>query len=240
MGRQLVDLDGPVCVVTMQSSLYTDLPSVIPTLVLLENVVFIRNIAWDTTSESLGDFFDGQAVNVQVSSFRDSGRSKGWGLANFATAAQARDIVASHHLREWEGRKLSLRMDEQDSDHEPTFNLFISNLPFSLSDKELGDLFAPHDPYFWAVTLKADGRSRGHGKVKFDSLESGVNAIDALNSTEIDGREIVVKWDTGPELLSQSSACIYVGNLSKDTDVAELLVRLNSDGHVWGGFPIFT
>ena len=32
----------------------------------------------------------------------------------------------------------------------------------------------------------------------------------------MDGRTIVVKLDTGPELRSQSSACIYVGDLSKD------------------------
>ena len=55
----------------MQSALDTDLPPVLATLILLGNVVLVSNIAWDTTAESLRDFFNGQAVKVQVSSFRD-------------------------------------------------------------------------------------------------------------------------------------------------------------------------
>lgn len=45
------------------------------------NVVFVGNLAWSTTEESLRTFAStiGPVLSVQIQTHADTGRSKGWG-----------------------------------------------------------------------------------------------------------------------------------------------------------------
>ena len=71
-------------------------------------------------------------------------------------------------------------------------NIYVGNLPWSIRDQELENLFAEHGTVTSAkiITDRATGRSRGFGFVEMsDGAEA---AIEALNGTEVDGRELVV------------------------------------------------
>lgn len=71
--------------------------------------------------------------------------------------------------------------------------LFVGNLPWSVSDQDLEELFAPFGNVDSAnvVTDRDTGRSRGFGFVEMDD-DSGRAAIAELNESEVSGRKLTV------------------------------------------------
>ena len=71
-------------------------------------------------------------------------------------------------------------------------NIYVGNISWGLSDQDLENVFAEYGTVTSAkiITDKMTGRSRGFGFVEMsDGAEA---AIEALNGTEVDGRELVV------------------------------------------------
>lgn len=72
--------------------------------------------------------------------------------------------------------------------------LFVGSLPWSISDEELQAAFAPHGNVISAkvVTDKETRRSRGFGFVEFENESEANAAIQALNGSDLKGRNIIV------------------------------------------------
>ena len=71
-------------------------------------------------------------------------------------------------------------------------NIYVGNISWGLTDQDLENVFAEYGIVTSAkiITDRATGRSRGFGFVEMsDGAEA---AIEALNGTEVDGRELVV------------------------------------------------
>ena len=71
-------------------------------------------------------------------------------------------------------------------------NIYVGNISWGLTDQDLENVFAEYGTVDSAkiITDRATGRSRGFGCVEMsDGAEA---AIEALNGTEVDGRELVV------------------------------------------------
>ena len=71
-------------------------------------------------------------------------------------------------------------------------NIYVGNISWGLTDQDLENVCAEHGTVTSAkiITDRATGRSRGFGFVEMsDGAEA---AIEALNGTEVDGRELVV------------------------------------------------
>src|SRR5258705_11324270 len=79
-------------------------------------------------------------------------------------------------------------------------NIYAGNLSWNLKDQDLQNLFATHGEVSSAkiVTDKFTGRSKGFGFVEMPNDDQANAAITALNGTEVDGRNIVVK-ESGPK-----------------------------------------
>jgi RNA recognition motif-containing protein len=75
-----------------------------------------------------------------------------------------------------------------------TVRLYVGNLPFSVSEQELEDLFSQSGQVESAniVTDRDTGRSRGFAFVEMDTREAADAAIQALNGYELDGRSLTV------------------------------------------------
>lgn len=71
--------------------------------------------------------------------------------------------------------------------------IYVGNLPWSIADNDLQNLFAAHGTVDSAQVVmdRESGRSRGFGFVEMDS-ESAGRAIAALNGHEIDSRPLRV------------------------------------------------
>jgi RNA recognition motif-containing protein len=75
-----------------------------------------------------------------------------------------------------------------------SFRIYVGNLPYSMTQAELGDLFAPFGKIDSAtvVTDKYSGRSRGFGFVEMTGRDEGQKAIAALDGKDIQGRKLKV------------------------------------------------
>ena len=71
-------------------------------------------------------------------------------------------------------------------------NIYVGNLPFSVSDEDLNRLFAQYGEVTTArVVRDPQGRSKGFGFVEMDDA-GAAQAIQALNETDVQGRTVVV------------------------------------------------
>jgi RNA recognition motif-containing protein len=73
-------------------------------------------------------------------------------------------------------------------------NLYVGNLAYSMRDDDLSALFSAHGEVDSARVImdRASGRSKGFGFVEMSDEEAAKAAIEALNGTEIEGRNVVV------------------------------------------------
>lgn len=72
--------------------------------------------------------------------------------------------------------------------------LYVGNLPFSVSEADLEELFSRSGPVVSAsiVTDRDTGRSRGFAFVEMESQESADAAIQSLNGADLGGRSLTV------------------------------------------------
>ncbi|MGH7835986.1 MAG: RNA recognition motif domain-containing protein [Candidatus Binatia bacterium] len=75
-----------------------------------------------------------------------------------------------------------------------TNKIYVGGLSYATTDKQLEELFASHGTVESArvITDKFTGRSKGFGFVEMGSGAEAQRAIQALNGTEFDGRNLTV------------------------------------------------
>ncbi len=74
-------------------------------------------------------------------------------------------------------------------------NLFVAKLSPATTGQDLGELFGEFGEVVSAKVIfdKETGNSKGYGFVEMKNDEEAKKAINALNDTEVDGKQIVVK-----------------------------------------------
>lgn len=72
--------------------------------------------------------------------------------------------------------------------------IYVGNLPFSVRDDELREMFAAHGEVASAAVIidRETGRSRGFGFVEMPDRTSAEAAIEALNGQDMGGRPLTV------------------------------------------------
>src|SRR5262249_13522703 len=75
-----------------------------------------------------------------------------------------------------------------------SIRLYVGNLPFSVSEQELEELFGRSGAVISAsiVTHRDTGRSRGFAFVEMETQEAADAAIQSLNGMDIGGRSLTV------------------------------------------------
>lgn len=73
-------------------------------------------------------------------------------------------------------------------------NIYVGNLAFSTTTPDLERLFAEYGAVTRAQVIedRDTGRSRGFGFVEMSSSDDAQKAIDALDGSEVDGRNLKV------------------------------------------------
>ena len=74
-------------------------------------------------------------------------------------------------------------------------NIFIANLDWSITSEDLKTTFSTFGEVTYAhvVYEKETKRSKGFGYIEMTNSEEAINAIEALNGMEINGRALDVK-----------------------------------------------
>jgi len=72
--------------------------------------------------------------------------------------------------------------------------LFVGSLPWSVNDDTLKSTFESHGTVVSAkvITDRQTGRSRGFGFVEMENETDASKAIESLNGSELNGRNIIV------------------------------------------------
>jgi len=72
--------------------------------------------------------------------------------------------------------------------------LYVGGLPYSVTEGTLQEIFAAHGTVESATVIsdRMTGRSKGFGFVEMSSQEEAQAAIDKLNGTDLEGRNITV------------------------------------------------
>ncbi len=73
-------------------------------------------------------------------------------------------------------------------------NIYVGNLPYQISDRELRELFEQHGEVSSATVIidKFTGRSKGFGFVEMPDQGAAESAVNALNETDCEGRNLRV------------------------------------------------
>ena len=76
----------------------------------MSQTLFVGGIAYGTTQQSLSDHFSaaGSVVSANIITDRQTGRSKGFGFVEMATAEEAQAAISMFNDQEYEGRKLTV------------------------------------------------------------------------------------------------------------------------------------
>ncbi len=74
-------------------------------------------------------------------------------------------------------------------------NIFVAKLSYQTQEDKLRTVFEEYGKVDTVKIIfdKYEGRSKGYGFVEMPDDQEGMAAIDALNESELDGRNIVVK-----------------------------------------------
>lgn len=72
--------------------------------------LFVGSLSWNTTDESLQQFFSqaGQVVSAKVITDRESGRSRGFGFVEMSTDEEAQKAVQELNDKELDGRTIKV------------------------------------------------------------------------------------------------------------------------------------
>ena len=74
-----------------------------------------------------------------------------------------------------------------------TTTLFVANLPFSVDDNGLKDVFKEYNVVSAHVVQNKSGRSKGFGFVEFANEADQQKALKGCENKEVEGRELIVK-----------------------------------------------
>lgn len=72
--------------------------------------LFVGGISWDTTDESLKNFFSqvGSVVSASVITDRETGRSKGFGFVEMSSEQEAKDAIQKLNGQSLDGRNIAV------------------------------------------------------------------------------------------------------------------------------------
>jgi len=181
-------------------------------------VVHVGNLSWDTTSESLRALFAGYGsiVSAEVAATRE-GRSKGWALVEYAQANECEYALAQCDGTELDGREIKVskdkgkvsrapkeprapraprepRVDDADKTVEPT-KVFVMNLSFDTTEEALSAHCASAGEVASVelLTRGKNARPSGSAIVEYAHDECASKAIESLEGSELDGRDLRVR-----------------------------------------------
>ncbi|KMT16551.1 hypothetical protein BVRB_3g048440 [Beta vulgaris subsp. vulgaris] len=176
--------------------------------------LFVGGISWETTEETLKDYF-GQFGDVyQANIMRDkaTGRPRGFGFVLFSDPSVIDRVVQDKHTidgRPVEAKRAMSREEQQNSGRGGNSNggrngggggnirtkkIFVGGLPPTLTDEGFRQYFENYGPVTDVVIMYDlnTRRPRGFGFISFESEES-VDRVVQNTFHDLDGKQVEVK-----------------------------------------------
>ncbi|KAJ9667812.1 hypothetical protein H2201_001998 [Coniosporium apollinis] len=155
--------------------------------------MFIGGLNWDTTDQSLKDYFSQFGEVTECTVMRDgaTGRSRGFGFLTFKDPKTVNIVMVKEHYLD--GKIIDPKRAIPREEQERTAKIFVGGVSQEATERDFREFFQQFGRVIDATLMmdKDTGRPRGFGFVTFD----GAAAVDACLSgpLEILGKPIEVK-----------------------------------------------
>lgn len=177
------------------------------------NQIWVGQLSWNVDNDWLKSEMEvfGQVTSARVQLDRTTGKSRGFGYVDFATAAAAKKAFEEGQGKQVDGRAIRIDLSTPKGDvsedrakkfndqrSAPSSTLFIGNLSFDITEDDVWNAFSEHGEVS-SVRLPKDpdsGRPKGFGYVEFAAQESAAAAIDAMTGQELAGRPLRLDFST--------------------------------------------
>jgi len=183
-----------------------------------ENTLYVSNLPFDLDDNDLRQIFSEFNVKNANVAMRQSGRSLGFGFVEFHNAQDTKNALEALDQSEVNNRVITVKVatgrntgggarrtiirrtistrrrnPSNNENREPSSSMiYVSNLPFSVDDKGLSQIFTGYKVNKAYVALRRNGRSKGFGFVDFSSNEDQQKALK-LNGHEVEGRPLTIQ-----------------------------------------------
>ena len=153
--------------------------------------LYVGNLPFEFDDNQLKELFSqaGEIESAEVVRDKATDRSKGFGFVIMSSAEEAEKAVNDLNGHEVDGRSLTV------SEARPVSpKLYIGNLPYSVDDSYLTNLFGQAGQVVSASVIKdkLSNNSKGFGFVEMSSSEEAEKAIEQFNGYEVEGRALRV------------------------------------------------
>ncbi|EXJ57108.1 hypothetical protein A1O7_07452 [Cladophialophora yegresii CBS 114405] len=171
--------------------------------------LYIGNLFFDVTETDLIKEFARFGTVSKCRIVRDSrGLSKGFGYVDFSTQEAADEAMERLNMSLFEGRRITVQyaartsgtLDTQNNEHKalnpPSKTLFIGNMSFEMTDRDLTNLFrGVRNVIDVRVAIdRRTGQPRGFAHADFIDIKSAMEAMKLLKEKEIYGRKLRVDF----------------------------------------------
>lgn len=188
--------------------------------------LYVGNLPYDVKWQELKDHCRKAGHIIHADVLQDkTGRSKGCGIVEYASEAEAQHARSILDGTEIMGRPIFVREDREEQTHGVVASthsiqnthtthsnghhssggggggnigcrLFVNNLPYEVQWQDLKDYFRPVGNILRAdVLLEANGRSKGCGIIEFGTPAEAQRAMAEFNNSLFRGRNIFVRED---------------------------------------------
>ncbi|KAL1812258.1 hypothetical protein DCAR_0624467 [Daucus carota subsp. sativus] len=166
-----------------------------------EAKLFVGNLPYDYDSARLAELFNkaGVVEIAEVIYNRQTDQSRGFGFVTMSTVEEAEKGVEMFSRYDLGGRLLTVnkaapRGSPPQRVFEPSFRIYVGNLPWEVDNGRLEQVFSEHGKVIDARVVydRETGRSRGFGFVTMASETEVNDAIAALDGQSLGGRAIRV------------------------------------------------
>lgn len=175
-------------------------------------MLYIGNLYYEVTAEQLKNVFSrfGEVASVKIV-YDNRGLSRGFGYVEFKNVDDAQTAINNLDMQVFEGRNLVVQFHRAKENtprrdgnmgnsgftpNPPSKTLFIGNMSFEMSDKDLNDLFR-NIRNVMDVRVAIDrrtGQPRGFAHADFVDVASATKAKEVLQDKNIYGRSLRVDF----------------------------------------------
>ncbi|EME87730.1 uncharacterized protein MYCFIDRAFT_120538, partial [Pseudocercospora fijiensis CIRAD86] len=170
-------------------------------------IIYIGNLFFEVTAPQLEAEFGrfGEVTNSRIVT-DTNGRSKGFGFIEFANRDDADRAIRELDQKVFEGRRMSVQYHvprernkaQRNVNTKPSKTLFIGNMSYQMSDRDLNDLFRQiRNVLDVRVAIdRRSGQPRGFAHADFVDEASATKAKELLEQKVVYGRQLRVDYST--------------------------------------------
>ncbi|XP_057872015.2 uncharacterized protein LOC131078359 [Cryptomeria japonica] len=198
--------------------------------------IFVKNLNFKTTTVALQNHFEqhlkeGELRKVTMKGDPPKKENMGFCFIEFDTAETARNVCKLLQGTVLDGHALSLQishhkkeaktMQQKNLDkNKSSTKIIVRNVAFEATKKDLRQLFSPFGQIKnLRLPKKVDGSHRGFAFIEFITKQEAENAFNALSSSHLYGRHLVLEQAREDESLSELRARV-ASQFVDDNDIA--------------------